>query len=341
MNDFYWFKHDANARHDPKIRKIRREKGAAAKAVYWDLIEMLRCAGGKMSVLEAIDEVVDENHLDDKSIVEYVIYDSGLFDREGDLFWSNRLMSEIEFANERASRNRENGAKGGRPKKPNENPNETQKKPTGLISLTQTKPKPNHNNINNNININNIDNLGSSLHSEPCPTDEQSDAKEETKIFPETQVPVEKKPETLSNRQCQQVVDFWNRKVTETGAQFPLVKSLSEDRKKKIRIRWEEFKAIGNPVDVCRTLFEKACASKFLQGDTPKGWSASFDWLFTNGKNWLKVYEGNYDNAPTSGGTGRTRIDALKNELDKIDEIFGGKENGQQEQSGSFGVDEQ
>lgn len=342
MNDYFWFKHDANARHDPKIRKIRREKGAVAKAVYWDLIEMLRCSGGRMPIKEAVEEVVDENHLDDDSIPEYVIMSSGLFEREGGEFWSNRLIEDIEFAKERAARNRENGAKGGRPKKPSENPIKTQQKPSGLISQTQTKPNQNHNNSNSNSNS--IDNnLGSSLHSEPCPTENQSDA-ESPQIFPENKEPVEKKNEVLSNKHCQQVVDFWNRKVSETGAQLPLVKSLSEDRKTKIRIRWKEFTGIGNPVDVCRILFEKATASKFLQGDNGRGFKANFDWLFTNGKNWLKIYEGNYDDAlPAVGGTPkRTRIDALKNEFDRIDEIFGGQDNGKHEQAGSaFGVDEQ
>ena len=40
----------------------------------------------------------------------------------------------------------------------------------------------------------------------------------------------------------------------------------------------------------------KMQASHFLRGDNKRGWKASFDWLFENDKNWVKVYEGNYDN---------------------------------------------
>ena len=160
-------------------------------------------------------------------------------------------------------------------------------------------------------------------------------------MFPETQTPVEKKAEVLSDKHCQQVVDFWNRKVAETGAQLPSVKSLSPERKAKIRIRWEEFSKVGNPVDVCRTLFVKATASKFLQGDNAKGWKANFDWLFTNGKNWVKVYEGNYDGTEVTVAAGgkKTRLDALRDEYGRIDEIFNmNQDNGKQQ---TYGIDEQ
>ena len=34
----------------------------------------------------------------------------------------------------------------------------------------------------------------------------------------------------------------------------------------------------------------------FCNGMNDHNWVASFDWFFSNGQNWLKVYEGNYDN---------------------------------------------
>ena len=45
--------------------------------------------------------------------------------------------------------------------------------------------------------------------------------------------------------------------------------------------------------------------SKFLKGDNKRGWKASFDWLFENDKNWVKVYEGNYDNKPEQAAAKR------------------------------------
>ena len=104
--------------------------------------------------------------------------------------------------------------------------------------------------------------------------------------------------EILTNRHCQNIVDFWNKTVDETGSTLPKVSILTDDRKKKMRIRWKEFAKLGDPVEVCRTIFRNACTSKFCQGDNPRGWTADFDWLFVNGKNWPKVYEGKYDEKP-------------------------------------------
>ena len=104
--------------------------------------------------------------------------------------------------------------------------------------------------------------------------------------------------EILTNRHCQNIVDFWNKTIDETQAILPKVATVTEARKKKMRIRWKEFSKVGDPVEVCRAVFLKMCASKFCQGDNKKGWSASFDWIFGNGTNWTKVYEGNYDDKP-------------------------------------------
>lgn len=135
----------------------------------------------------------------------------------------------------------------------------------------------------------------------------------------------------LSNKQCQQVIDYWNETVVATGAAFSRVELLSDARKKKIRVRWREFSRLGDPVEVCRTIFKKACASKFLQGDNKNGWSASFDWIFTNDKNWAKIYEGNYDDrqAPQQ----QSHLDKMQEDLDYIHQFFnGGNGDGRQQQ---------
>ncbi len=85
---------------------------------------------------------------------------------------------------------------------------------------------------------------------------------------------------------------------------LPQVKALNDDRRKKIRSRLLEM-APNAPqlwLDRCRDLFTRVQASPFLTGDNQKGWTASFDWLFSNGNNWVKVMEGNYDNDRGSKG---------------------------------------
>ncbi len=85
---------------------------------------------------------------------------------------------------------------------------------------------------------------------------------------------------------------------------FPEVKKLTDSRKNKIRIRITELRKQFPGTDyltVLQELFEKMEASDFLRGNNKKGWKASFDWIFENGINWLKVYEGNYDHLFING----------------------------------------
>ena len=146
---------------------------------------------------------------------------------------------------------------------------------------------------------------------ELCPT-EPSDEPEKT----------DKSEKNLPDRHCQNVVDFWNRTVAETQSTLPQVLTLSDKRKKKMRIRWKEFSKVGNPVEVCRQVFTKVCTSKFCQGDNKTGWSADFDWIFTNGENWVKVYEGNYDNKPVVVGQGRGSAAQGPSRIEKAIDTF-------------------
>lgn len=87
---------------------------------------------------------------------------------------------------------------------------------------------------------------------------------------------------------------MWN----ETCTGFPKLFTLSEPRKNKMRLRIAEMGGLGKALPLIKQIFEKMQQSNFLKGDNRRGWKASFDWLFENDKNWVKVYEGNYDNRP-------------------------------------------
>ena len=112
-----------------------------------------------------------------------------------------------------------------------------------------------------------------------------------------------------------EVVDMWNS-VCRT---LPRVVKLTDVRRMKIRQRLSEWG--GTPTEqlaTLRALLERVEASPFLHGASGRGgWTASFDWLFANESNWVKVSEGNYDarpelltNANTEpNGTYQTRMD--------------------------------
>lgn len=91
---------------------------------------------------------------------------------------------------------------------------------------------------------------------------------------------------------CQGICDLWNS----VCVSLPKIAKLTEARKKKIKTRLDEFGC--QPEEYLATaeaLFRRVQASDFLTGRRTE-WKASFDWLFDNGKNWVKVAEGNYDN---------------------------------------------
>ena len=80
---------------------------------------------------------------------------------------------------------------------------------------------------------------------------------------------------------------------------YPAIVKLSDARKNKIRIRLEEMQG---SLETLKEVFVKMEASKFCRGDNQRGWKATFDWLFANEKNWVKVLEGNYDNKNVKPG---------------------------------------
>lgn len=94
---------------------------------------------------------------------------------------------------------------------------------------------------------------------------------------------------------------MWN----ETCTGFPKLFTLSDPRKNKMRIRIAEMGGLEKALPLIKQIFEKMQQSKFLKGDNKRGWKASFDWLFENDKNWVKVYEGNYDNKPEQAAAKR------------------------------------
>ena len=91
-----------------------------------------------------------------------------------------------------------------------------------------------------------------------------------------------------------EIKNLWNS--TCTG--FARLVVISDNRRNKIRNRVAEMGGVEKALPIIKTIFEKAQASSFLKGDNKRGWKASFDWFFENDKNWVKVFEGNYDEKP-------------------------------------------
>lgn len=109
-----------------------------------------------------------------------------------------------------------------------------------------------------------------------------------------------------------EIKNLWNS--TCTG--FARLVVISDNRRNKIRNRVAEMGGVEKALPIIKTIFEKAQASSFLKGDNKRGWKASFDWFFENDKNWVKVFEGNYDEKPA--GTPQARQYKPKDDVNDL-----------------------
>lgn len=123
-----------------------------------------------------------------------------------------------------------------------------------------------------------------------------------TSASDEAEAPKPIKAEKRENLPFKEIKELWNA----VCVGYPKLHSLSESRKNKMRNRVAEMGGAEKSLLLLREIFTKMQASNFLRGDNKRGWKASFDWLFENDKNWVKVYEGNYDNRPDTAPRYRT-----------------------------------
>lgn len=89
---------------------------------------------------------------------------------------------------------------------------------------------------------------------------------------------------------------------SQLSEKLPMVVTFNEKRKQKLASRWQEFEKVGEPSEVWQKLIEIIKNSKFLLGEAGD-WKCSFDWLIDNSTNWLKVYEGHYNNSNNQKNT--------------------------------------
>lgn len=106
-------------------------------------------------------------------------------------------------------------------------------------------------------------------------------------------VSADDKPESKPKKKPEVDCDFIVKLYHDRCPSLPRVLKLTDKRKMKIRVRFEEMKF---SYETLQEVFDKCEASFFMRGDNNRGWKADFDWIFTNSQNWVKVLEGKYDN---------------------------------------------
>ena len=103
------------------------------------------------------------------------------------------VLEIVKHYQSSSAKNRENGKKGGRPRKANSNPEETQTKPSGFSEETQTKPNTKPNSVNS---INSVNSVNKDIDTHPSPS-------ARTASVSPTRVPAIQKPEGVESEDWQ------------------------------------------------------------------------------------------------------------------------------------------
>jgi hypothetical protein len=113
IKDSYYFPHDSNARRDPKVLALRSVYGMTGYGWYWAIIEMLREQPGfKLGLISkyAYKAIAMELECGEESAAKFIqdcIEEFGLFETDGEYFWSSSLLRRMEIKEEVSSKARQ------------------------------------------------------------------------------------------------------------------------------------------------------------------------------------------------------------------------------------------
>lgn len=141
-----WFRHDLNAHDDIKIKKLLKRHGFCALGIYWFLIELICCAGGRLNYDEAVDEVSLIDGLSEEEAKNLInnLVSTGLVFIDGKQIGSHRSDEEIAYDAESRQKKIDAGRKGGIAKANNAKANPSNATSTSSNATSNASTLPNH-----------------------------------------------------------------------------------------------------------------------------------------------------------------------------------------------------
>lgn len=265
-NSADYFSHDCDMRNDIKIRALRRKYGNTGYAVWCFMLETLTGSDNFITdyspvskELMAADFDIQVSELE--AIISYCVQLNLLQMTDDNKVFSRAHQRRFEDMLIRREKRREAGRLGGIKSGISRN-----NKSINEVMLDNDDEETKQNKAEENI------------REEKRAEENRREYKRESIDYP-----------------YQDIMRLWNEIC---GGVLPKLKALNDSRRSKIRVRLNEAKC-KTPDDMkawAKELFTACIRSRFLCGENNHQWTASFDWLFTNPTNWVKVFEGNYDN---------------------------------------------
>lgn len=291
-NSAEYFAHDADMRNDIKIKALRRKFGHKGYALWCFILETLTDSEDYFADYNEVSQELlaadfDVSVEELREIVSFscrinllqLTDDNRLFSQSLQRRFENltvkRERKRLLSKEERSAINRQNGMRGG-------NPNFQKDKPNPYYNISENK----------SVITKTLPNI----------TEDKPKVKESKEE--------ESKPKKSKEREIvypfSDISRLWNEIC---GGKLPKVKALNDSRRQKIKCRLSESgaKTADEMTAWAKELFERIAASSFMCGENNHQWTATFDWIFENEKNWVKVSEGNYDNKRGSN-TGFTGV---------------------------------
>lgn len=268
------------------MQDVLIDLGAEGLGIFWCIIEQLYEQGGKLP-MRSCKCIAFALHVQCEK-VNMLINNYGLFQNDGEFLWSESVLRRLE-ERKNASEKRKSAALA-RWNKITENQTEI-----GVSAAAKDA---------NAMQVHQVCNASASYKGKEIKENNNINS---CLVRQESETGVS--PVSVKADDSEKKVDF--EKIAamyhEHCPSYPRIERWSESRKRKVAIRF--FDEMHADLDLLTRIFKKMEASKFLRGDNSRGWKATFDWLFANDKNWVKVAEGNYDNRtaplPERGNTNR------------------------------------
>ena len=111
--DSYWFRHDANARNDPKMVALRRLHGWASVGIFWSLVEILREQHEYFILLDTLVDLAYDMRADDLPQIVDTCCDIGLLICDEGMISAPALSRNMEAWDKRRLSLAKAGRKGG------------------------------------------------------------------------------------------------------------------------------------------------------------------------------------------------------------------------------------
>ena len=290
MASLEYFRHDSRARRDKRLRLLRAKYGRNGVCIFWDMIEELaededhRLPYNYDYLYLSLQCSSDE----DKEALRFIIEESGLIsiDENRDEIYSPRLIKHAGLVASKTNGTcnetyNESITEG------NESCNETHNgacNGESNESITKVTEITEHNGEGNETCNENITERGGIIGGGKTPNNKIQNTKDSFVVS----------NSSLRSEFGSWALNFWNENV---DVRIPKLKSLTKDRLDKLISRCDEMgkRTLPDAQEHFAELIKRMNKSPFCRGEGSTSWKASFDWLFRNNYNQLKVLEGNYD----------------------------------------------